>query len=163
MQGKHEERRKRLYYAFMDLEKAFVRVSRQVVRWALRKSGIEEWLVKVVMALCSGASTMVRTVAGDGDSFDVKVGVHHGSVLSPLLIAAAMDVVSKEVRGGLPWELLYTDDLIQMAHTREELAKKLAAERACLDSKGMKVNGEKSRIMVGCAGMGVIQQTVAWL
>lgn len=49
---------------------------------------------------------MVRTGAGDSDSFDVKVGVHQGSALSPLLFAAAMDVVSREVRGGLLWELL---------------------------------------------------------
>lgn len=107
----------------------------KVVRWALRKSGVEEWLVKAVMALYSGAHTVVRTGAGDSDSFDVKVGVHQGSVLSPLLIATVMDVVSREVRGSLPWELLYTDDLVQMTHTKEELAKKLAAWKACLDSK----------------------------
>lgn len=107
----------------------------EVVRTALKKSGVGEWLVEVVMALCSAARTMVRTGAGDSDSVDVKVGVYQGSVLSPLLFATVMDVVSREVRGGLPWELLYTDDLVQMAHTKEELAKKLAAWKACLDSK----------------------------
>lgn len=115
--------------------------------------------MKAVIALYSGARTMVRTGTGDSDSFDVNVGVHQGSVLSPLLFATVMDVVSREVMGGLLWELLYTDDLVQMACTREELAKKLAACKACLDSKGMKVN---AKIMVGGAGMGVIQQTSAW-
>lgn len=162
MQEKHQERRKRLYYAFVDLEKAFDRVPREVVWWALRKSGVEEWQLKAVMALYSGALTIVRTGAGDSDSFDVKVGVHQGSVLSPLLFATVMDVVSREVMGGLPWELRYTDDQAQMACTREELAKKIAAWKACLDSKGVKVNAEKSKIMFGGAGMGVIQQTSAW-
>lgn len=77
----------------MDLEKAFDRVPREVVRWALRKFGVEEWLVKAVMALYSGACTMVRTGAQDSNSFDVKVGVRQGSVLSPLLFAAAIDAM----------------------------------------------------------------------
>jgi len=32
--------------AFVDLEKAFDRVPREVNRWARRKAGVEEWLVK---------------------------------------------------------------------------------------------------------------------
>ena len=40
------EKRKDLFYAFVDLEKAFDRVPRNVVRWALRQLGVEEWLVQ---------------------------------------------------------------------------------------------------------------------
>ena len=45
----------------------------------------------------------------------MKVGLHQGSVLSPLLFDAIMDVVSRGGRGGLPSELQYTDDLVLMA------------------------------------------------
>ena len=70
--------------------KAFDCVPREVVRWALRMADIEEWLVQAVMALFAGAIINVRhtfqTSCGDSKSFDVKVGVHQGSVLrsSPL-------------------------------------------------------------------------------
>ena len=47
----------------------------------------------------------------------MKVGLHQGSVLSPLLFAAVMDVVSSEARSGLPSKLLYADDLVIMAPT----------------------------------------------
>ena len=36
---------KRLYMAFVDLEKAFDGVTRKIVWWALRKLGVEEWIV----------------------------------------------------------------------------------------------------------------------
>ena len=35
-----------------------------------------------------------------------KVGVHQGSVLSPLLFIMVLEVLSIEFRTGCPWELL---------------------------------------------------------
>ena len=96
VQEKHQAKKKKLYYAFVDLEKAFDRVPREVVRWALCKLGVDEWLIRTVMALYTEACTIVRIDAGLSESFDVKVGLHQGSVLSPLLFAAVMDVVSSE-------------------------------------------------------------------
>ena len=71
--------------------------------------------------------------AGLSESFEVKVGLHQGSVLSPLLFSAVMDVVSSEARSGLPSELLYADDQVIMAPTMEELDRRvLIGELACL-------------------------------
>jgi len=38
--------------------------------------------------------------------------MHQGSALSPLLFVSVMDVLSREFRVALPWELLYVDDLV---------------------------------------------------
>ena len=46
--------------AFVDLEKAFDRVPREVVWWALRSLGVEEWLVTVIRAKYEGVTTAVR-------------------------------------------------------------------------------------------------------
>ena len=59
VQEKHQAKKKKLYYAFVDLEKAFDRVPREVVRWALRKLGVDEWLIRTVMALYTEACTVV--------------------------------------------------------------------------------------------------------
>ena len=53
------------------------------------------------MALYTEACTVVRTDARLSGSFEVKVGLHQGSVLSPLLFATVMDVVSSETRSNL--------------------------------------------------------------
>jgi len=76
---------KKLYFGFVDLEKAFDRVPREVIRWALRKLGVEEWLVSAVMSMYTGAKTVVRTLYGNSSSFEVKVGMHQGSALKPYL------------------------------------------------------------------------------
>ena len=104
------------------------------------------------MSLYTEACTVVRTDAGLSESFEVKVGLHQGSVLSPLLFAAVMDVVSSEARRGLPAELMYTDDLVIMAPTMEQLGRRVADWRASLLGKGLKVNAGKSKVMVGSSG-----------
>ena len=41
----------------------------------------------------------------------MKVGVHQGSVLSPLLFIIVLEALSREFRAGVSWEDLYEDDL----------------------------------------------------
>jgi len=43
MQKKFRAKGKKLYFGFVDLEKAFDRVPREVIRWAMHKLGVEEW------------------------------------------------------------------------------------------------------------------------
>jgi len=58
----------------VDLEKAFDRDPREVIRWAVRKLGVEVRLVSAVMSMYTGAKTVVRTVYGNSNGFEVKVG-----------------------------------------------------------------------------------------
>ena len=96
---------------------------------------MDVWLILTVMALYTEACTVVRTDAGLSESFDVKVGLHQGSVLSPLLFAAVMDVVSSEAISGLPSKLLYADGLVLMAATRDQLDRRVAEWRVSLLDK----------------------------
>ena len=49
----------------------------------------------------------------------MKGGVHQGSVLSPLLSAIVVEALTHDVKKGLPWKLLYADDLVLMAESIE--------------------------------------------
>ena len=68
---------------------------------------------------------MVRTKHGNGEEFEVKVGVYQGLFLSPLLFACVMEALTQEVREGMPWELLYADNLVLIAESTEELKEKV--------------------------------------
>ena len=112
LQEKYLAVNKRLYMAFVDLEKAFDRVPRKVIWWALRKLGVEEWIVRLVQGMYANARSRVRVGEGFSKEFEVKVGVHQGSVLSPLLFIIVLEALSREFRAGVPWEDLYADDLV---------------------------------------------------
>ena len=95
-----------MFFGFVDFEKAFAGIPRKVIRWALHKLGVEEWLASAVMSMYTGAKSVVRTVHGDSSCFEVKVGMHQGSALSPLLFVIVMEAICREFRVALPWELL---------------------------------------------------------
>ena len=59
--------------------------------------------VSAVMSVYTGAKTVVRTVYGNSKGFEVKVGMHQGSGLSPLLFVIVMQAISREFRVALPW------------------------------------------------------------
>src|SRR5207244_6962813 len=60
LQKKYLAKKKDLRIAFIDLEKAFDRVPREVLWWALREVKVEEWLIKVIQSLYEGATTSVK-------------------------------------------------------------------------------------------------------
>ena len=112
LQEKYVAAKKPLYFAFIDLEKAFDRVPRKVLWWALRSLGVEEWAVNVIQGMYFNARSRVRVNGQYSDEFGVGVGVHQGSVLSPLLFILVLEALSREFRTGIPWEMLYADDLV---------------------------------------------------
>ena len=69
-----------VYMCFVDLEKAFHRVLKRVLEWAMKKMGIPEAMVRAVMSLYEGAKTRVRVGLELCEEFEVKVGVHQGGI-----------------------------------------------------------------------------------
>ena len=100
LQEKYLAANKRLYMAFIDLEKAFDQVPRKVIWWALRKLGVDEWIKRLTQGMYSNARSHVRVGEEYSEAFEVNVGVHQGSVLSPLLFIIVLKALSSEFRCG---------------------------------------------------------------
>ena len=90
----------------------------------------------------------LRVGSGLSEEFSVKVGVHQGSVLSPLLFAMVIDEVTENARKGWTKQILYADDLVLMGKTLEELRENFDEWRETFESKGIRVNLGKIKLTV---------------
>ncbi|KAK3523423.1 hypothetical protein QTP86_032736 [Hemibagrus guttatus] len=79
------------------LEKAYDRVPREELWYCMRKSGVAEKYVRVVQDMYERSKTVVRCAVGQTEEFNVEVGLHQGSALSPFLFAIVMDQLSEEM------------------------------------------------------------------
>jgi len=91
-----------------------------------------------------GRKTVVRTVYGNS--------MHQGLELSPLLFVLVMKALSREFRVALPWELLYADDLVVIAETEDDLIKRLNEWKVFVENRGMRVNMNKTKVMISGNG-----------
>ena len=139
MQENFRVKGKKLYFGFVDLERAFDRVPREVMGWAVRELGVGEWLVSAVVSMYAGARAVVGAVYGDGGGFEVKVGVHQGSGLGPLLLVVVVGAVSGGFGVALPWGLLCAGGLAVIAGAEEELIGRLNEWKEDVESRGMRV------------------------
>ena len=145
--------------AFVDLEKAFDRVPWKVIWWALRKLGVDEWIVRLVQGMYSNARSHVYVGEGYSEEFEVKVGVHQGSVLSPLLFIFVLEALSPEFRCEVPWEDLYADDLAIIAESMEECVRRLLTWKGAMEEKGLRVNAGKTKITICGTGLDLLQSS----
>ena len=118
------------------------------IRWALCRQRVPESLIDLVMALYREMRSRVRVAGETSDSFEIGVGVHQGLVLSPPLFILVMEEAIRECRVGGLWELLYVDDLALTAETQEEVELMFGEWRQAVERRGLKVNLEKTKMMV---------------
>ena len=79
--------------------------------------------------------------------------------LSPLLFILVLEALSREFRTGLPWELLYADDLVIIAESLNALILKLQTWKDKMENKGLRVNMKKTKILVSGAGLDLLEKS----
>ena len=71
-----------------------------------------------------------------------------GFCSQPVLFISVTEALSHYFRTGCPWELLCADDLVIIAEIFSELLEKVRVWKANLESKGLRVNVGKTKILV---------------
>ena len=152
-----------VYWAFMDLEKAYDRVDREAMWQVLRVYGVGGRLLRAVQSFYVESRACVRNGSEVSDWFPVKVGLRQGCVMSPWLFNVYMDGVVREVnvrasgRGvsvlGVNGavcqvsQLLFADDTALVADSEENLRKLVAEFGRVCERRKLKVNIAKSKVM----------------
>ena len=125
----------------------------------MRKLDIDEWLVRLVQSMNKDVRIRVRVGDGYSEEFGVGVGVHQGSVLSPLLFIIVLEALFRDFRTCCPWEMLYADDLMIIAESKEELLVKVKTWKTEMEKKSLRVNMGKTKIMESGINLDKLKKT----
>ena len=108
---------------------------------------MSEKYVRCVQEMYKKCRTEVRCAAGRTEAFNVKVGLHQGSALSPLLFAVVMDVLTDEVRRETPWNMMFEDDIVLLNKEKGQAEEELEEWRNALERRGLKVSRGKTEYL----------------
>ena len=73
IQEKYREKGNKVYNVFVDLEKAFDKIPKEVIRWVLQRQMLPEHLVRLAMTLYVDTTLKLRTMAGNLEECPIKV------------------------------------------------------------------------------------------
>jgi hypothetical protein len=112
------EQKKKLHMVFIDLEKAYDKVPRNVMWWALQKHKVSTNYITLIKDMYDNIVTSVRTSNGDTNDFLINIGLHQGSALNPYLFALVMDEITRDIQCGITWCMLFADDVVLVNDSR---------------------------------------------
>ena len=127
---------------FVDLEKAFDTLPREMVMATLRWIGVPEAEVRMVESTYEMNNSKSDGGRRSFEEFDVKIG------LRPLLFIALLDLISRKtvVKDAMK-KLLYADDLALVANGKQELHEILEVWNGLFTRHGLKLDLEKTEVL----------------
>lgn len=147
----------KLYALFADLKAAFDIVNRQKLFSMMNNLGISENLVTRIAEIYSETLSTIKVNDKESASFWTTRGLRQGCPLSPLLFAIYLSDIESELEKGQTggvvigrykfWSLLYADDLVIVAITKEEMESLIKRMEKYLSKKEMTLSTQKSKIV----------------
>jgi Reverse transcriptase (RNA-dependent DNA polymerase) len=122
---RHREQKKDLYMIFIDLEKAYDKIPKNIMWWALKRKLVPTKYVTLIKDMYTNVVTCVRACDGESDTFSIKIELHQGSALSLYILTLVMDEITKDIQGDIPWCMLFTDDVVLIDEIRIRVNQKL--------------------------------------
>ncbi|XP_071726741.1 secreted RxLR effector protein 78-like [Rutidosis leptorrhynchoides] len=140
---KYRKKQKNLEMIFLDLEKAYDCVPRNLIWKTLIGRSIPSRYISVIRDMYEGEKSCVRTPVGNAKVFPIEVGLHQGSALSPFLFALILDELSRGIQECIHWCLIFTDDIVLFFESKDDLNRRLEQWRVALERNGIHISRQK--------------------
>ena len=155
---KAREFQKKVYFCFIDYEKAFDCVDHNKLWKILKEMGIPDHLTCLLRNLYTGQEATVRTGHGTTDLFKIGKGVRQGCILSPCLFNLYAEYIMKnagldEAQARIKISersinnLRYADDTTLLAESEEKLKSLLMKVKEESEKVGLKLSIQKTEII----------------
>ena len=163
---------KQLFCAFVDYSKAFDFIDRTYLWQKLLNSNIDGKVFNIIRNMYANAKSHVSLYNKLSEAFSCQVGVRQGENLSPLLFAIYLNDFKeflstkyeglKEISSSMSEELnvyfkifclLYADDTLILAEDEIQLQKALDGLHEYCNKWSLKVNTDKTKVIVFSAGI----------
>ena len=144
------------YIAFVDLEKAFDRVDRNLLLYKLKSMGFGGKMFNIIQSLYSNCQACVNVNGHLTNFFPSEYGVRQGDALSPTLFGLFINDLAHDLRAcnsGI-WagdfflcSLFYADDLALISDSEEKLQEMISTLYTWCRKWRMRVNVTKTKIV----------------
>ena len=143
---------------FLDYEKAFDSIDRELLWKIMRHYGIPEKIVSLVRNMYEGTCCRIVHNGQLTDRFDIRTGVRQGCLLSPFLFILALDWLMRQAtkgnRNGIQWtlwtqleDLDFADDLALLSHSHAQMQAKTTTLNKLSESIGLRIHPAKSKVL----------------
>jgi Reverse transcriptase (RNA-dependent DNA polymerase) len=94
---RHRQQKNDLHMIFIDLEKAYNKILRNIMWWALEKKLVSTKYITLIKDMYTNIVTCVRAYDDEFDIFSIKIALHQGSALSLYIFTLMMDVITNNI------------------------------------------------------------------
>ena len=153
------EMKRKASFCFIDYEKAFDSVSREILPDILRHYGFPEKYVNVIYDMHMNTFCQVLVNGNLTEPFEVKSGLIQGGILSPVIFIMYIDFIFKKVLNeennfGIKWnerkrltDLDYADDIVLITENDREMQIMLNRINEEGLKVGLKINVKKTEMI----------------
>jgi Reverse transcriptase (RNA-dependent DNA polymerase) len=141
---RHRKQKNDLHMIFIDLEKTYDKIPRNIIWWTLKRKLVPTKYVTLIKDMY----TNIVTYDGESDIFPIKIRFHQGSTLSPYIFTLMMDEITNDIQENIPWYMLFADDVMLIDENIIGVNQKLELWRQTFESKGFsRLNRTKTEYM----------------
>ena len=147
-----------LYSVFVDFQKAFDSVDRDVIWRLMHHYGFPPKFITIIQQLYENASCQVIHDGKLTEPFSVQTGVRQGCLLSPTIFLLVVDWIMRQStsdgRTGIQWtftkqleDLDFADDISLLSHKQQDAQEKLNRVAEEAERTGLQINIGKTEAM----------------